>query len=164
MRHTLSVLVENKPGVLARVAGLFSGRGFNISSLTVGETEDPQISRMTIVSAGDDAIMEQISKQLNKLIDVIKVLDLTGESHLERELLLVKVTSEGGQRAEVTQLAEIFRAKIVDVSERTLTFEITGDANKLDAFVDLVKGFGIKELVRTGTVAVAREMKKKKTP
>jgi acetolactate synthase-1/3 small subunit len=162
MRHTLSVLVENKPGVLARVAGLFSGRGFNISSLTVGETEDPTVSRMTVVSAGDDAILEQISKQLNKLIDVIKVLDLTEEAHLERELLLVKVAAEPGQRSELIQMAEIFRAKIVDVSERALTFEITGDANKVGAFIDLVRGFGIKELVRTGTVAVARETKKKK--
>jgi acetolactate synthase I/III small subunit len=162
MRHTLSVLVENKPGVLARVAGLFSGRGFNISSLTVGETEDPNISRMTVVSAGDDAILEQISKQLNKLVDVIKVLDLTEEAHLERELLLVKVAAEPGQRSELIQMAEIFRAKIVDVSERALTFEITGDASKVGAFIDLVRGFGIKELVRTGTVAVARETQKKK--
>ncbi len=160
MRHTLSVLVENKPGVLARIAGLFSGRGFNINSLTVGETEDPAVSRMTIVSTGDDAILEQISKQLNKLVDVIGVTDLTAESHLERELLLVKVAAEAGRRSELIQMAEIFRAKIVDVSERTLTFEITGDSSKVGAFFDLVRSFGIKEVVRTGTVAVAREMKK----
>jgi acetolactate synthase I/III small subunit len=159
MRHTLAVQVENKPGVLARIAGLFSGRGFNITSLTVGETDDPTTSRMTIVVTGDDAILEQVSKQLNKLIDVIKVLDLTGEAHLERELTLVKVQAESGQRAEITQLAEIFRAKIVDVSERTLTLEITGDANKVDAFIDLMRPFGIKELVRTGMVAMAREKK-----
>jgi acetolactate synthase I/III small subunit len=159
MRHTLAVQVENKPGVLARIAGLFSGRGFNITSLTVGETDDPTTSRMTIVATGDDAILEQVSKQLNKLIDVIKVLDLTGEAHLERELTLVKVQAESGQRAEITQLAEIFRAKIVDVSERTLTLEITGDANKVDAFIDLMRPFGIKELVRTGMVAMAREKK-----
>lgn len=157
MRHTLSVLVENKPGVLARIAGLFSGRGFNISSLTVGETEDPAVSRMTIIVTGDDAILEQVSKQLNKLVDVIKVLDLTDEAHLERELALVKVQAESGQRAEITQLAEIFRAKIVDVSEKTLTLQVTGTASKVNAFMDLVRPFGVKELVRTGMVAMARE-------
>jgi acetolactate synthase I/III small subunit len=157
MRHTLAVQVENKPGVLARIAGLFSGRGFNITSLTVGETEDPTASRMTIVVTGDDVILEQVSKQLNKLVDVIKVSDLTGEAHLERELTLLKVQAEAGQRAEITQLAEIFRAKIVDVSERTLTLEITGDASKMNAFIDLMRPFGIKELVRTGMVAMARE-------
>jgi acetolactate synthase-1/3 small subunit len=161
MRHTLSVLVENKPGVLARVSGLFSGRGFNISSLTVGETEDPSMSRMTIVVTGDDSILEQVSKQLNKLIDVIKVLDLTDEAHLERELALVKVQAEAGHRAEITQLAEIFRAKIVDVSDRTCTLQITGASGKVNAFIELLRAFGIKELVRTGMVAVAREMKKK---
>jgi acetolactate synthase I/III small subunit len=161
MRHTLSVLVENKPGVLARVAGLFSGRGFNISSLTVGETEDPSMSRMTIVVVGDDSIIEQVGKQLNKLIDTIKVLDLTEESHLERELALVKVQAESANRAEITQLAEIFRAKIVDVSEHSFTLQITGAAGKVNAFIELVRPFGIKELVRTGTVAVARETKKK---
>ncbi len=162
MRHTLSVLVENKPGVLARIAGLFSGRGFNISSLTVGETDDPSVSRMTIVSTGDDTILEQICKQLNKLIDTIKVQDLTEESHLERELVLLKIAAESGQRAEIVQLAEIFRAKIVDVSERTFTLEITGIRDKVNAFLELMKPFGIKELVRTGTVAVAREMRRKK--
>jgi acetolactate synthase-1/3 small subunit len=162
MRHTLSVVVENKPGVLARVAGLFSGRGFNITSLTVGETEDPTTSRMTIVVTGDDAILEQITKQLNKLIETIKVYDFTDESHLERELALVKVQAEIRQRSEIIQLAEIFRGKIVDVAERTYTLELTGTADKVDAFIDLLRPFGIKELIRTGTVAIARGTKKKK--
>lgn len=163
MRHTLSVVVENKPGVLARVAGLFSGRGFNISSLTVGETEDPTTSRMTIVVTGDDAILEQITKQLNKLIETIKVYDFTDESHLERELALIKVQAEVRQRSEIIQLAEIFRGKIVDVSEKTYTLEITGTADKVNAFIDLLRPFGIRELIRTGTVAIGRGMKKKKS-
>ncbi len=161
MRHTLSVLVENKPGVLARVAGLFSGRGFNITSLTVGETEDPTTSRMTIVVTGDDAILEQITKQLNKLVDTIKVYDLTGEAHLERELALVKVQAEIKERSEIIQLAEIFRAKIVDVSDWTYTLEITGTADKVNAFFELLRPFGIRELIRTGTVATVRVLKKK---
>jgi len=161
MQHTLSVLVENKPGVLARIAGLFSGRGFNITSLTVGETEDSSISRMTIIVTGDDAILEQVSKQLNKLVDVIKVLDLTDEAHLERELVLVKVTAESGRRAELTPLVDIFRGKIVDVSEKSLTLQVTGAGSKVNAFIDLVRPFGIKELVRTGIVALARDPKKK---
>ena len=152
MRHTLSVLVENKPGVLSRVAGLFSGRGFNIASLTVGETEDPTVSRMTIVVAGDDNILDQVSKQLNKLVDTIKVFDLTGEAHLEQELVLIKVQAEPAQRSEIIQLAEIFRAKIVDVSELSQILEITGSADKI----------GIKEMVRTGPVAMTRETKRKK--
>lgn len=162
MRHTLSVLVENKPGVLSRVAGLFSGRGFNITSLTVGETEDSTTSRMTIVVTGDDAIVEQITKQLNKLIDTIKVYDFTGESHLERELALVKVQAEIRQRSEIIQLAEIFRGKIVDVSDKTYTLEMTGTADKVNAFIELLRPFGIRELIRTGTVAIARENKKKR--
>ncbi len=161
MRHTLSVLVENKPGVLARVAGLFSGRGFNITSLTVGETEDVSTSRMTIVVAGDDAILEQITKQLNKLVDTIKIYDFTGEAHLERELALIKVQAEVRCRSEITQLVEIFRAKIVDVSEKSFTLEITGTADKVNAFIELLRPFGIRELIRTGTVAIAREKKKK---
>ena len=162
MQHTLSVLVENKPGVLSRVAGLFSGRGFNINSLTVGETEDPTVSRMTIVVAGDDNILEQVSKQLNKLVDTIKVLDLTEEAHLEHGLVLIKVQAEPGKRAEIAQLAELFRAKIVDVSELSMILEITGSADKVDALVDLLRPFGIKELVRTGPVAMTRETKRKK--
>lgn len=162
MRHILSVLVENQPGVLSRVSGLFSGRGFNITSLTVGETEDPTVSRMTIVVAGDDAVLEQVSKQLNKLVDTIKVYDLTSEAHLERELALIKVQPETKNRSEIVQLAEIFRAKINDVSEKTYTLEITGANDKVNAFIELLKPFGIKELIRTGAVAIAREIKLKK--
>ena len=162
MLHTLSVLVENKPGVLSRIAGLFSGRGFNITSLTVGETDDPTTSRMTIVVAGDDAILEQVTKQLNKLVDVVKVYYFTSEAYLERELALIKVQAEVRQRSEIIQLVEIFRAKIVDVSEKTFTLEMTGKSDKVNAFIDLLQAFGIKELIRTGTVAIARQARTKR--
>ena len=162
MRHTISVQVENKPGVLARVATLFSSRGFNIESLTVGETEDPTVSRMTIVSSGDDPQIEQINKQLNKLVDVIKVTDLTLEKFIERELFLIRLTAEGENRSRVIELVDVFRAKIVDVSSKSLTVELTGDTEKIDAFLDLVKPFGIKEIVRTGKVALARTPREKK--
>jgi len=156
MRHTISVLVENKFGVLARVAGLFSGRGFNIDSLCVAETDNPSISIMTIVTRGDDKIIEQIEKQLNKLIDVIKVTDLTKEDHVERELVLIKVGTENNKRAEIMEIVDIFRAKIIDVGHKTLTVETTGDEVKLKALIDLLKPFGIKEIVRTGKIALAR--------
>jgi acetolactate synthase-1/3 small subunit len=156
MRHTISVLVENKPGVLARVAGLFSSRGFNIESLAVGETEDPATSRMTVVSSGDDATIEQITKQLNKLVDVIKVQDLTAEKFVCRELFLVRVSAEGQARSQLVELADIFRAKIVDVAPRALTIEMTGDSEKCEAFLDMLRPFGIQEMVRTGKVALAR--------
>ncbi len=158
MRHTISVTVENKFGVLARVAGLFSGRGFNIESLSVGETLDPSVSRMTIVTHGDDRIIEQVIKQLRKLIDVIKVADLTGTSFVERELVLVKVKAKENSRAEILRINEIFRGKTLDVSPETYTFLVTGDRDKTDAFIRLVKPFGIKEIVRTGKVAIAREI------
>ena len=157
MRHTISVLVENKPGVLARIAGLFSGRGFNIDSLSVGETQDPTVSRMTIVAHGDDAVLEQITKQLNKLIDVIKVQDFAKKDFVDRELVLVKVSYSSQTRSEIMQTVDIFRTKIVDVSPSTLTIEITGAEKKVEAFIDLMKPFGIKELVRTGKVAIARK-------
>lgn len=156
MRHTISVLVENRFGVLARVAGLFSGRGYNIDSLCVGETDDPTISRMTIVTNGDNRIIEQIEKQLNKLIDVIKVMDVTKEDHVERELVLIKVAADEGQRARVLEIVEIFRGKIIDVSPKTMTVEITGDEGKINGITEMLKPFGIKELVRTGKVAVVR--------
>ncbi|MBI4778051.1 acetolactate synthase small subunit [Candidatus Desantisbacteria bacterium] len=156
MRHTISVLVENRFGVLARVAGLFSGRGYNIDSLCVGETDDPTISRMTIVTNGDNRIIEQIEKQLNKLIDVIKVMDVTKEEHVERELVLIKIASDEGQRARVLEIVEIFRGKIIDVSPKTMTVEITGDEGKINGITEMLKPFGIKELVRTGKVAVVR--------
>lgn len=155
-KHIISVLVENRFGVLARVAGLFSGRGFNIDSLTVAETDDSEISRMTIVSTGDEKILEQINKQLNKLIDVIKVSDFTGEEYVERELALIKVKAEGEVRSEIVPLVNIFRARTVDVSSDTMTIEITGDEDKLMAFVDMLRPYGIQELVRTGKVAILR--------
>ncbi len=161
MRHTISVLVENRFGVLSRVAGLFSGRGYNIESLSVGETTDPQISLMTIVTTGDDQIIEQITKQLNKLIDVIKVVDLTEVDHVEREMVLIKVAPRQEDKAEVLRLTEIFRGRVVDSSPRTYTVEITGDEKKIAAFVELMRSFGIKEFVRSGRIAIAREGIKK---
>jgi acetolactate synthase-1/3 small subunit len=157
MRHTISVLVENKFGVLSRVSGLFSGRGYNIESLSVGETIDPNISIMTIVTSGDDQVIEQITKQLNKLIDVIKVVDLTEVDHVEREMILIKVAPKREDKAEVLRLVEIFRGKVVDSSPQTYTIEITGDEKKIEAFVELMKAFNIKEFVRTGKIAIARE-------
>jgi len=162
MRHTLSVLVENKFGVLSRVSGLFSGRGYNIESLSVAETIDPQVSIMTIVTTGDDWIIEQIFKQLNKLIDVIKVTDLTELDHVEREMVLIKVSPRQENKAEVLRTAEIFRGRVVDSSPNTYTIEITGDEKKIEAFIELVKPMGIKEFVRTGKVAIAREISRKK--
>jgi len=162
MRHTISVLVENKFGVLSRVSGLFSGRGYNIESLSVGETIDPQISLMTIVTTGDDQIIEQITKQLNKLIDVIKVTDMKELEHVEREMVLVKVAPRQQDKSEVLNLTEIFRGRIVDSSQKTYTVEITGDEKKIEAFIELMKPMGIKEFVRTGKVAIAREGVKKK--
>jgi acetolactate synthase-1/3 small subunit len=156
MRHIISVLVENRFGVLARVAGLFSGRGFNIDSLCVGETEDPTVSKMTIVTHGDDRVIEQIEKQLNKLIDTIKVQDLTDEEHVERELVLIKVKGENEKRRDILEIASIFRARIVDVNPKTLTIEITGEEGKIRAMIELLRPFGIKELVRTGKVAIPR--------
>ncbi|MCL4491113.1 MAG: acetolactate synthase small subunit [Nitrospirae bacterium] len=162
MRHTISILVENKFGVLSRISGLFSGRGYNIESLSVGETIDPQISVMTIVTTGDDWIIEQITKQLNKLIDVIKVTDLTELDHVEREMVLVKIAPRQENKAEVLRIAEIFRGRVVDSSPNTYTIEITGDEKKIDAFIELMKPMGIKEFVRTGKVAIAREITKRK--
>jgi acetolactate synthase-1/3 small subunit len=158
--HTLSVLVENKAGVLSRVAGLFSRRGFNIESLAVGTCEEPNMSRMTIVVYGDDAQIEQVKKQLNKLIDVIKVSDITYRDHVARELALIKVTAEAGSsRAEIMQIASIFRAKIIDVGTKTVVLEITGDTAKIDALEKLLRQYGVKELVRTGKVAILRGAK-----
>lgn len=161
MRHTISVLVENKFGVLSRISSLFSGRGYNIESLSVGETVDPQISTMTIVTTGDDQIIEQITKQLNKLIDVIKVIDMTELEHVEREMVLIKVAPKQQDKAEVLNLTEIFRGRVVDSSQKTFTIEITGNEKKIEAFVELMKPIGIKEFVRTGKVAIARESIKK---
>ncbi|NOZ68845.1 MAG: acetolactate synthase small subunit [Deferribacteres bacterium] len=161
MRHTISVLVENKFGVLSRVSGLFSGRGFNIESLSVGETIDRSVSLMTIVTTGDDQIVEQITKQLNKLIDVIKVVDFMDVDHVEREMVLIKVAPRKNDKSEFLKLAEIFRGRIVDSGPATFTVEITGDEKKIAAFIELVRPYGIKEFVRTGKVAIAREGVKK---
>ncbi len=155
--HTISVLVENRFGAFNRVAGMFAAKGYNIDSLSVGPTEEEDISRMTIVTRGDDQIIEQITKQLNKLIDTIKVVDLTFDSFVERELVLVKVQSTQSTRAEIIQIAEIFRAKVVDISPKSLTLESTGGQQKVDAIIKMLKPFGIKELARTGRVALKRE-------
>ena len=156
MKHTLSVLVENQPGVLARVAGLFSRRGFNIDSLAVGQTENPAVSRMTIVVQGDGRIVEQVTKQLHKLIDVIKVGDITAEKYVDRELVMVKVNADAGQRGEIMLIADIFRARVIDLGRRTLTLECTGDEGKITAFEESLRPYGIKEMVRTGKVAMLR--------
>ena len=156
MRHTISVLVENKFGVLTRIAGLFSGRGYNIDTLNVGPTDDPATSRMTLVTRGDDATVEQIVKQLEKLVDVLKVQDFREGEFIDRELILVKVAVDAKTRAEVMQITDIFRAKIVDVQPTSLTIEITGNESKLGKFLDLMKSFGIQELTRTGKIALPR--------
>ncbi|HRR88728.1 MAG TPA: acetolactate synthase small subunit [Methanoculleus sp.] len=162
--HTLSVLVENRAGVLSRVAGMFSRRGFNIESLAVGTCEEPGMSRITIVVNGDDAVVEQVMKQTNKIIDVIKVSDLTERESVERELALIKVAAEtGAARAEIMQIANIFRAQIVDVGTRTLVLQVAGDTDKIDALEKLLRQYGIKELVRTGKVALLRGSKTVKT-
>ncbi|MBE7559926.1 acetolactate synthase small subunit [bacterium] len=156
-QHILSLLVENHPGVLARVAGHLSGRGFNIDSLAVGETRDPQFSRMTIVLSGDDRVLEQCNKQLNRLVEVVKINDFSNvPDFIDRELILVKVDTGRTGRRDIMELAEIFRARIVDTSPKSLTVELTGTPDKINAFLDLVKPFGIKELVRTGRIAMAR--------
>lgn len=155
-RHIISALVYNKPGVLARISTLFAARGYNIDSLAVGETDNPEISRMTIVVRGDEKILEQVEKQLNKIIDVIKVYEFSKIDHVERDLVLIKVNATNKTRAEIIEIAEIFRAKIVDVSHQTLVLEITGDEDKISAFINLLKPYGIKELVRTGVIAIAR--------
>jgi acetolactate synthase I/III small subunit len=160
MKHTLAILVENKSGVLSRVASLFSRRGYNIDSLAVGVTEDPEISRITIVVHGDDLVLEQVTKQLNKLVDVIKVSDLGGDDTVERELALIKVSADADTRAEIIQIANIFRARIVDVAPKSMTVEVTGDEGKVEAIEKLLRQFGIKEMVRTGKIAMVRGPKK----
>ncbi|MFZ5596808.1 MAG: acetolactate synthase small subunit [Bacillota bacterium] len=156
MRHTLAVLVENNPGVLARVAGLFSRRGFNIDSLAVGRTENPDVSRMTIVVEGDGKVLEQVTKQLHKLIDVIKISDITSDQYVDRELVLIKVHCDSAHRGEIMQVADIFRARIVDLGRKTITVECTGNDGKINAFEESLRPYGIKELVRTGKIAMLR--------
>jgi len=157
MRHTVSVLVENKFGVLTRVAGLFSGRGYNIDTLNVAPTQQANTSRMTIVTVGDDATLDQIVKQLNKLVNVLEVVDFRESEFIDRELVLVRVTVNAKTRAEIMQMTDIFRAKIVDVQPKSLTIEITGDESKLDKFLRLMETFGVLELTRTGKIALARK-------
>jgi acetolactate synthase I/III small subunit len=157
MEHIISVTVENKFGVLSRVAGLFSGRGFNIESLSVAPSLDPTMSMMTIVTSGDDRIIEQIVKQLNKLIDVIKVVDLNETEFVERETALIKVHTKPEDRAEALRITDIFRASVIDSTPTTYTIEVTGDVKKIEAMINLLQPLGIKELIRTGRVAIARE-------
>ena len=156
MRHILSLLLENESGALSRVAGLFSARGYNIESLTVAPTEDPSLSRMTIVTSGSDDIIEQITKQLNKLIDVVKVVDLTEGNHIERELMLVKVRASGKDRDEMKRISDIFRGRILDVTDKTYTIELTGTGSKLDAFIEALDKTAILETVRTGASGIGR--------
>lgn len=160
MTHILSLLVENKFGVLSRVAGLFSGRGFNIESISIAPTLDPTISQMTIITTGDDRVIEQITKQLNKTIDVIKVSDFSDQDYILREVALIKVSAKGADREEALRITNIFRAKIVDSSPTTYTIEVTGDEKKIEAIVNLLRPLGIKELVRSGPIAILREEKK----
>jgi len=159
MKHTISVLLQNKPGVLSRVTGLFSGRGFNIESLSVAETLDAGVSCLTLVTGGPDEIIEQITKQLHKLIDVIKVVDISDSEYVEREMALIRVKAESHTRAEVLRIIDIFRGKVVDVSPRSYAVEITGPQSKIKAVIDILKPIGIQEIVRTGTIAMARAKK-----
>lgn len=156
MRHIISLLMENEPGALSRVAGLFSARGYNIESLTVAMTEDPTLSRMTIVTSGSDAVIEQIIKQLNKLIDVVKVLDLTNGKHVERELMLIKVKATTQHREEMKRMCDIFRGRIIDVADGSFTIELTGSGHKLDAFIESLDQSAILETVRTGASGIGR--------
>jgi acetolactate synthase-1/3 small subunit len=158
-RHTVSLLVDNQPGVLSRIAGMFSGRGFNIESLCVAETMDPLISRITLVTGGNHMIIEQIIKQLNKLVNVIKVYDLTGTNFVERDMALVKVKADPEHRAEILRLADIFRCKVVDVNSTHYIIEVTGTQEKLEALLKLLKPMGIKEIARTGSIALSRNRK-----
>jgi acetolactate synthase-1/3 small subunit len=156
MRHIISILMENESGALSRVANLFSARGYNIESLTVAPTEDPTLSRMTLVTSGSESVIEQITKQLNKLIDVVKLLDLTDGSYIERELMLIKIKAVGEHRDEVLRLVEIFRGRVIDVTETLYTIELTGSGEKLDAFINSVQSAGIVEVVRSGVSGIAR--------
>ena len=156
MRHIISILMENETGALSRVAGLFSARGYNIESLTVAPTEDPSLSRMTLVTRGTDEIIEQITKQLNKLIDVVKLMDMTEGPHIEREMMLVKVKAEGDGREELKRVSDIFRGRIIDVTDRTYTIELTGAGDKLDAFLLALDPIVIVEVVRSGVSGIAR--------
>jgi acetolactate synthase I/III small subunit len=162
MRHAISILVDNQPGVLSRVVGLFSGRGFNIESLSVAPTLDPSKSKMVIITSGNDQVLEQIKKQLNKIINVIKVVDFMEKNFVEREMILIKVKAKEDTRAEVLRVSDIFRAKVVDVSQGSYTLALTGDQDKLKAFIDLLAPAGIIDFIRTGTIVMEREMQSKR--
>ena len=155
-KHVLSMLVENQPGVLSRISGLFSGRGFNIESLCVAETTDPLISRVTLVTKGNEAVLEQIKKQLNKLINIIKVLDFTNTKFVQREMMLIKVNAKTEKRAEILRIVDIFRCKVIDAGQEHYTIEITGNEDKIEAILSLLKPIGIKEIARTGSIALSR--------
>ena len=156
MRHIISILLENEPGALSRVVGLFSARGYNIETLTVAPTEDPSLSRMTIVTVGSEYVIEQITKHLNRLVEVVKVIDLTDGPHIERELMLIKVRAVGKEREEMKRITDIFRGRIIDVSDKSYTIELTGDSSKLDAFIEATDRSAILETVRTGCSGVGR--------
>jgi acetolactate synthase-1/3 small subunit len=156
MRHIISILLENEPGALSRVVGLFSARGYNIETLTVAPTEDPSLSRMTIVTVGSEDVIEQITKHLNRLVEVVKVIDLTDGPHIERELMLIKVRAVGKEREEMKRITDIFRGRIIDVSDKSYTIELTGDSSKLDAFIEATDRSAILETVRTGCSGVGR--------
>ncbi len=162
MRHTISIFVDNESGVLSRIAGLFSARGFNIESLNVAPTEDPETSRITLVTSGDDFIIQQIIKRFNNMVNVIRVLDISDTNHVEREMALIKIKTTEKNRAEILRVVDIFRAKVVDTTLKSYMIEITGDIKKVGGFIELLKPFGIKEIARTGTVAMTREDKKSK--
>jgi acetolactate synthase-1/3 small subunit len=164
MRHAITVLVDNQPGVLSRVAGLFSGRGFNIESLSVAPTLDPTKSKMVIITSGNEQVLEQIKKQLNKIVNVIKVVDFVGKNFVEREMILIKVKAKAETRAEVLRIADIFRAKVVDVSQESYTLSLIGDQEKLKAFIDLLAPMGIIDFIRTGTIVMEREMQGRRKP
>jgi acetolactate synthase-1/3 small subunit len=163
MKHIISMVVENRQGVLARIAGLFSGRGYNLESITVGPTTDPTSSRLTLVCGGDDAVVEQIKKQLNRLIDVIKVFDLTDVPALHRELMLIKVSAKGRQRGEIIQVSEVFKAQVMDVGHETMTLEMAGKPEKIDDFISLLQPYGIVEMARSGVVSLERAKKSSRT-
>jgi acetolactate synthase-1/3 small subunit len=160
MRHVLSALVQNVPGVLSHISGMLASRGYNIDSLAVGETEDPHLSRMTFVVVGDDAILEQVRKQLEKIVTVVRVDDISSQDHVERDLMLLKVSAPAGRRSEICELTGIFRGRIVDVAPEMVMIEISGEEQKLEAFIEMMRPFGIVELVRTGRIAMARGNRK----
>ena len=156
MRHVLSALVQNVPGVLSNISGMLASRGYNIDSLAVGETEDPQLSRMTFVVVGDDSVLEQVRKQLEKIVTVVRVDDVSGQDHVERDLMLLKVAAPPGRRSEIRELTDIFRGRIVDVAPQMVMIEISGQERKIEAFIEMMRPFGILELVRTGRIAMVR--------